>query len=148
VCGVPTVAVSETNKTSPTKITWIADNEPIQACYSCKQKKMNKFDISSLTSLTEKSAHLFVKYMRTKFPEMRTEFPLNLTTSLISKWKDYPNCTMCGVPTVAVDPMDRTCPIRVVWTADKEHKQVCYSCKKKKRRKKKKKARIRLDIEV
>lgn len=79
-----------------------------------------------------RSAYFFAnKQMRTKFPEMTK---LDFTASLISKWKDCPNCTVCGVPTVAVDPMNRTCLIRVVWTANEEHKQVCYSCKKKRRK--------------
>ncbi len=137
MCGIPTTAVDPENRTCSTRVVW--DEEHKQVCCSCKKKKEKRADVPSLTSLTEKSAYLFVAKMRTKFPEIKTKFPLDLTTNLISKWKDCPDCSSCGIPTTTIDPTNRTCPTRVVWTENEEHKQVCYSCKKKERGKRKRK---------
>ena len=97
-----------------------------------------KFDIPSWTM---RSAWNFVNsQIRTKFPQMKTKFS-DLTTNLISKWKDSPICSLCGVSTVAVNPINRTCPTKVAWIiANNEPRQVCYSCscKKKKGEKRKK----------
>ncbi len=92
----------------------------------------------NIPSCTRRSAYNFVTTSknRTKFPQIKAE---DLAANLISKWKDCSNCSVCGIPTTAVDPANRTCSTRVVWTADEEHKQVCYSCKKKEREKRKRK---------